>query len=236
MTNILETIDLQLIENSEDVHQKSSKRFFKEEIKSYGVKNPVVNKIAKELFKEVKHLKKEEIFRLCEILFQSGYMEKSLIACHWSYRLKRQYEPKDFELFEKWVDLYIDNWAVCDTFCNHTMGSFLVMYPNYLMRMVRFTESKNRWMRRASAVSLIVPAKKGLFIETIFQIAEILKYDRDDLVQKGLGWMLKCASKPYPHLVFDFIMINKSIMSRTALRYAIEKMSEKMKEEAMERK
>ncbi len=43
------------------------------------------------------------------------------------------------------------------------------------------------------------------------------------MVQKGYGWMLKEASKPYQEEVFDFVMKNKTVMPRTALRYAIEK-------------
>jgi 3-methyladenine DNA glycosylase AlkD len=59
--------------------------------------------------------------------------------------------------------------------------------------------------------------------------------DRDDMVQKGYGWMLKEASKPYQKEVFDFVMRNKAVMPRTALRYAIEKMPADLRAKAMER-
>lgn len=90
-------------------------------------------------------------------------------------------------------------------------------------------------MRRASAVTLIIPARKGLFINDIFEIADILLADKDDLVQKGYGWMLKAASEAYMEKVFDFVIARKAIMPRTALRYAIEKMPAEMKAEAMKK-
>jgi len=109
------------------------------------------------------------------------------------------------------------------------------MYPNFLDELKKFTNSKNRWMRRASAVSLIIPARKGLFLDIIFEIANSLMLDKDDLVQKGYGWMLKAASESHQQEVFDFVMKKKSIMPRTSLRYAIEKMPEEMRKQAMDK-
>ncbi len=95
--------------------------------------------------------------------------------------------------------------------------------------------SDNRWVRRAAAVTLILPARKGNFLNEVFEISDILLKDRDDLVQKGYGWMLKEASKPHRQEVFEYVMKNKKEMPRTALRYAIEKMPEDLRAKAMEK-
>ncbi len=162
-------------------------------------------------------------------------MEESFIACEWSYSLRKVYKPADFKTFEKWVNLYVTNWASCDTFCNHTVGAFVEMYPDYLSNLKKWAKSKNRWMRRASAVSLIVPAKQGKFLNDILQIADILLQDRDDMVQKGYGWMLKEAGRNHQKEIFNFVVSRKNIMPRTALRYAIEKMPKELKKKAMAR-
>jgi 3-methyladenine DNA glycosylase AlkD len=57
----------------------------------------------------------------------------------------------------------------------------------------------------------------------------------DDLVQKGYGWMLKAASEFDQKAVFDYVMSKKDVMPRTALRYAIEKMPQELRTEAMKR-
>lgn len=90
-------------------------------------------------------------------------------------------------------------------------------------------------MKRAAAVTLIVPARKGLFLSDIFGIADILLTDKDDMVQKGYGWMLKAASEAHEREVFDYVMSHKAVMPRTALRYAVEKMSAELRAEAMRR-
>jgi 3-methyladenine DNA glycosylase AlkD len=107
------------------------------------------------------------------------------------------------------------------------------MYPEYLSGLKRWALSKNRWMRRAAAVSLIVPAKQGKFLKDVFEIADILLLDREDMVQKGYGWMLKVAANKHEKEVFDYVMKKKSVMPRTALRYAIEKMPKDLKAKAM---
>ena len=235
MNGIIKKIRLELKENSDEKTRISSLNFFKEKIKVYGVKSAIINKIAKEYFKSINDRTKNEIFDLCDELWQSGYLEESIIACNWSYFVHKKYEPGDFKVFEKWIDTYLSNWASCDTLCNHTVGEFFEMYPDYLPVLKKWAKSKNRWMRRASAVSLIVPAKQGKFLKNILEISDILLLDKDDLVQKGYGWMLKAASQAHQKEIFDYVIKKKTIMPRTALRYAIEKMQKELKIRAMKK-
>jgi len=179
---------------------------------------------------------KEEIFSLCRDLLETGYGEEAFIAFQWSYNLRSGFQPADFSVFESWLVRYVDNWAKCDTLCNHALGSFLEMYPEFLVNLKGdWALSENRWLRRASAVTLILPARKGLFLEEAFAISEILLQDKDDMVQKGYGWLLKEASKKHQEEVFNFVMRRKAEMPRTALRYAIEKMPTDLKKRAMAR-
>lgn len=233
MKNILEQVRATLRASTDENTIQTSQRFFKEEIVSYGVKVPTVDKIGKEIYKQIENESKSVIFSLCEQLWQSGYLEESFIACNWSYNIRKQYEPADFQVFEKWINRYVNNWASCDTLCNHTVGTFIEMYPEYMVKLKEFATSDNRWVRRAAAVSLIVPARKGKFLKDIFEIANILLLDKDDLVQKGYGWMLKVASQVNQEEVFNYVMQHKAVMPRTALRYAIEKMPGNLRKEAM---
>jgi 3-methyladenine DNA glycosylase AlkD len=57
--------------------------------------------------------------------------------------------------------------------------------------------------------------------------------DKDDMVQKGYGWMLKAASQAHQKEIFDYVMNNKALMPRTSLRYAIEKLPQELKAMAM---
>lgn len=233
--NIVEKIRNELKEVSSIKVKESGERFFKEDVKIYGVKSAVVQKIAKENFKIVKDLGKEKIYEICEQFWKSGYLEESFVACSWVYSLRKEYDKNDMKIFERWINLYISNWASCDTFCNHSVGTLVEMFPELLKELKLLTKSSNRWVRRASAVSLIVPARRGKFLDEVFEIADELLLDGDDMVQKGYGWMLKVAAGPHLNEVFDFVMKRKDKMPRTALRYAIEKMPKEYKIQVMKK-
>lgn len=233
MPDVIESVRKQLPENADEKIKEGGKRYFKEEIQLYGVKTATVTQIGNQAFKQIKEMPKSEIFALCEELWKSGMMEESFIACNWAYAIRKQFVPEDFAIFEKWVKNYISNWASCDSFCNHSVGAFLERYPSFAENLKEWSHADNRWVRRASAVSFIIPARKGLFKEEIFEIADILLLDRDDMVQKGYGWMLKSLADAYEEEVFSYILAHRSNMPRTALRYAIEKMPEDKKRTAM---
>ncbi|HMK15499.1 MAG TPA: DNA alkylation repair protein [Methanomicrobiales archaeon] len=233
--DIVAAVREELLRNADGATSDGARRFFREEIACYGVKTPVVREIAGRYFRVAKPEGKAVVFTLCEELFRSGFMEEAFVASDWAYRIRGSYEPGDFAVFEAWISRYVDNWAKCDTLCNHTVGSFIERFPEHLSGLKRWTGSENRWMRRASAVTLVLPARKGLFLDDVLDIAGLLLHDPDDLVQKGYGWLLKEASKSHPDEIFRFVMERRRDMPRTALRYAIEKMPAGWKRQAMER-
>lgn len=235
MDPVIGKIREELAANREDGTRESFSRFFKEEVKYYGVKTGTVTKIAKKYWKDVASREKAEIFDLCEELYRSGYTEEAFVVSAWVPHLADRYEPEDITVFRHWIDVYITNWATCDSFCNHAVGDFIEKFPAYVEELKRWTVSQNRWMRRASAVSLIVPAKHGKFLADVLEIANLLLADGDDMVQKGYGWLLKEASRLHQQEVFLYVMRNKKSMPRTALRYAIELMPKEMKAEAMKK-
>src|SRR3989339_903374 len=194
--DILKEIRFDLSHNIDEKYKKNNQRYFKEKINCYGVKTPLVRKIAKKYFPKIKFLEKKEIFNFCEELFKTDYNEETTIAIQWIAGIKNQLEVKE--------------WS----------------------------KSKNQWRRRASAVVFIQGKSWKIhkdYLEDVFDIANVLLRDKEDLVQKGYGWMLKIASESYQKEVYEFVMKNKNEMPRTALRYAIEKMPQDMRKEAMKR-
>ena len=138
--NVRDALKLQSDEKTKD----SSLRFFKEEVNVYGVKTALVSKIAKDYFEKIKDRGKKEVFSLCEELLRSGYCEEAWIAANWAYWVHEQYEPGDFAVFEQWVEKYIDNWAECDTLCNHAVGAFIEQYPEYIGRLKQWTKAEGK--------------------------------------------------------------------------------------------
>jgi 3-methyladenine DNA glycosylase AlkD len=229
MSQIIAQIREELKANADPQTKEDAKRYFKETITTYGVKTSAVEKISCKNWQQIKNLPKKDFFALCEELFHSGLMEEAFIAAKWLPKIADQFKQEDLVIFEHWIDCYIDNWAKCDSFCNHTVGDFLMKFPKQVETLMVWAKSSNRWLRRAAAVSLIVPAKKGLFLSEALKICDLLLTDSDDLVQKGYGWLLKAETEKYSHEVLAYVVKNKSVMPRTALRYAIEKLPKEQK-------
>ena len=184
-------------------------------------------------YRSVKNLSKQETFDLCEELFQSGYAEEKTIAFDWAYRLRKQYEPRDFRVFESWLRKYVSNWGSCDDFCRHAFGAFIYQFPGFLDKVKKWTKSRSRWLKRAAGVIMIYSLHKGEHLDVAFSIADKLLYDDDYLVQNGYGWMLKEASIHFPGEVFKYVMAHRKKMPRRALRYAIERFPPEKRHAAM---
>jgi 3-methyladenine DNA glycosylase AlkD len=233
--SIYSYIKRRVLEISSEEVRKSGQRFFKEEVNIAGVNSTDIGRLSKDLYKSLPNKEKMSVFSICEMLWRSNVLEESFIACSWAYNQRKFFVEEDFYRFENWIERYVNNWASCDTFCNHTMGAIIDMYPHFTGNLKEWCKSENRWKRRAAAVSLIVPAREGRFMDEAIQIADLLLTDEDDMVRKGYGWLLKVCSNKHQENVFNFVMKRKDIMPRTSLRYAIEKMPAHLKVQAMKR-
>jgi len=209
-------------------------QFFKEILaEPVGLKTPVLRGISERVFREIKMLPKDEILRIGDALLGSGMRYGRFFAFEWALKVKRHYVATDFRRLETWLKKHVDGWGSCDHLCAGALGHLILMYPELADKTARWSGSKNRWLRRGSAVALIVAARKGLLLDRVFTTADRLLTDPDDLVQKGYGWMLKEASKQFYAEVFAYVLKHKAEMPRTALRYAIEKYPAAKRHEAM---
>jgi len=245
MKNIISEIRKALKQKIDPVYKKGSLNFFKEPIKLYGVKHSETQKITNHFFKQIKDLKIEEQLKIIEELFKSNFNEEFSIGADWLYCLTPKLNKNHFSFLEKIVKNNITNWGMCDDFCTHSLGFLIYRYPELISKTKPWLKNTNRWVKRASAVYHIHPTKKGSlfqkeilknpkkYLQTIFNIADNLMEDPDDLVQKGYGWMLKEAANLFPEEIFKYVFKNKAKMRRTALRYAIEKMPKTWKTKAM---
>ena len=199
-------------------------QFFKETLaEPIGLRTPVLRDISKRVYAEIKQFSKDDILKLGDVLLESGMRYANFFAFEWALKVKRHYEPSDFARFERWLKTYVNGWGSCDHLCCGPLGQLILKFPELSDKTIKWAGSKSRWLRRASAVSLIVAARKGLLEDRVFETADRLLVDPDDLVQKGYGWMLKEASKQFNAEVFAYVLKHKAEMPRTALRYAIEK-------------
>lgn len=212
---------------------KDYSRFYKDDKAHISLTHPVIDSIAREQYTLTKGMTKPDVFAVCELLLKAKEVAARSIAFNWAYRIRRHFEEKDFSRFEKWLKLYVDSWDSCDDFCARALGVTVNSFPHTVSKVIKWSSSSNRWLRRASAVVLIYSLRRGKYLKEAFTVASKLLADKDDMVQKGYGWMLKTASQLHEKQVVAFIEKHKTRMPRTALRYAIEKMPAGVRKELM---
>ncbi len=214
----------------------NAQRFFKEKLEQpWMLKGAVFYKIADEHWQLIKNKPKREIFQICEELLESDLEAHVGFAFDFAYRCRKDFKKSDFARFERWGKKHFSNWGTVDSLCCRALGHLILMYPELIPRTRKWATSKNMWMRRASAVCLIVSLRKKQALSDAFKVADILMMDQEDLVQKGYGWMLKEATHEFRDPVYKYVLKHRAVMPRTALRYAIEKLPKEMRKEAMKK-
>jgi len=224
---LLKSTRAQLKAEADPEFADGSRWFFKEPVKPYGVRTPKVRELARLAYAQVKEWPVAERDRFVTELWKSGMLEEGALVCHLYRRFAKSCDKREFEMFEQWLDRYIGNWAHCDGVSTWLIAASIANRPGLADRLAAWTKSKNRWKRRSAAVSLIQEAKQGRNTETIFHICDLLLDDADDMVQKGVGWLLKETYPKKPREVLGFLVAWRSRAPRLVLRLAAEKMTER---------
>ncbi|WP_008319539.1 DNA alkylation repair protein [Leptolyngbya sp. PCC 6406] len=201
-----------------------------------GVPTPKVRQLAGQYFKQMRHLSLPEVLTSCEVLLEARIYECRLIAFNWSFRRSADLETHHFDRFESWLRQYVNGWPDCDDLCTHSLGWVVATFPGVAQRVIPWTGEANRWLRRAAAVSLIYGLRRGLLLAEALMVAECLLEEEDELVQKGCGWMLKEASKPYPDDVAEFVLRYQGQLPRSVVRTAIAKLPDSQRQQVLRRK
>jgi 3-methyladenine DNA glycosylase AlkD len=221
---LVASIRAQLVAQADPKCREVAMSFSREPIDPYGVRAPQVRRIAAEAHRELKGWPRAQINRLCEELWKSGKFEEGAVAAIVYQRFHARFGAVEFRLFERWVDRFVRNWGHCDAVACILIAACLRNEPALIGKLRPWTASKNRWKRRAAAVSLVPEARRGGNTQAILEIAGRLLADQDEMVQKGTGWLLKDAYPKQPQDVVRFLLSRGADTSRLLLRIAAEKM------------
>ena len=143
-------------------------------------------------------------------------------------RNKKTSHVRRKELFDLYMRRHdrVNNWDLVDLGCLHMTGSYLYEKPRNILYIL--ARSKNLWERRTAIVSTCYFIRQGDLADT-FKIAGMLINDREDLVQKATGWMLRFAGDKNQKQLLQLLDKYAATMPRTMLRYSIEKFDKKKK-------
>ena len=208
---------------------KLSQRFFKTGPGQYGEGDIFLGLTVPEQRQITKTFLDLPLSELSQAL-QSKYHEFRLTAL---LILNHQYaqaaKVKDEKLCQQLCEFYlehstrINNWDLVDASARNVVGEHL--YTRSRKILYKLAASKNLWERRIAIISTFAFIKKNDFADTL-KISTILFKDKEDLMHKAVGWMLREVGKMDRPTLDQFLRQNYQQMPRTALRYAIEHYSQ----------
>ncbi len=164
-------------------------------------------------------------------LFNSSFHEARLCAAiilNLKFKAARssQERKRIFDFYLKQVRAEkINNWDIVDVSAPW-MGVYLTEVEDPMPLLIKFSKSKSLWQRRVSIILTFALIRAG-DLEPTLLISEALLQDKEDLIHKAVGWMLREMGKKDVMLLRGFLKQHSHEMPRTMLRYAIERIPEK---------
>ena len=110
----------------------------------------------------------------------------------------------------------------------------IAVKPERMNSVFRWAKSKDRWHRRAACVALIRGTRQKVFLPEIRRLSEILLCDQDDMVQKGLGWLLREAAKADAKRALPYLLRIRAAVPRLVLRTACETLPAKVRKRVLQ--
>jgi 3-methyladenine DNA glycosylase AlkD len=206
-------------------HAAISQRFFKTGPGEYGegdvfigIRVPILRKLVKEYL--------DLALKDVKTLLRSKYHEERLLSL---FIMIDQFSKGDNVTRTIIYDMYLENtgfvnnWDLVDSSAEHIVGAYLMDRSKAVL--YRLAQSEDLWERRISIMSTFHFVKRHEFSETL-KISKMLLFDRQDLIHKATGWMLREIGKRHLQSEESFLKVHYKNMPRTMLRYAIEKFPE----------
>jgi 3-methyladenine DNA glycosylase AlkD len=203
-------------------HAAGVQWFFKEEVKSLGWYTADLRRAAKSFRREVR--KEHGLDFLVEVadhLFSGSVLEEKIAAVFLLEKLEGEFGGSQFKLFESWLDR-ISSWADHDGLVHYLIAPMVAAKPARAKTVFRWARSANCWHRRAACVALIRGARAEMFFPEITRLSNSLLADEDDMVQKGLGWLLRETAKYAAKRTVPYLMKIRGRAPRLVLRTACE--------------
>lgn len=224
MDNLYQKIYTDLIKHENKKAAEIDKKYHKYDgHRSLGIKAGVLDKLLKQYKTEVRNLSCKESLALAQMLYK-GKIEDMILAGNFVLQNKIDCIGKSELTF---LDKALNNfssWSQIDDFCIDVLQPVLLKYPKDALRFLKkWNQSKNMWKRRASVVVFVRKVgESGKFTNEALALCENLIFDKEDLVQKGVGWCLKDVMRGDKEKVFEYVKkLRKRSVPATITLYAI---------------
>jgi 3-methyladenine DNA glycosylase AlkD len=217
-------------------HTVEVQRFFKHEVQSRGWYTHELRKVARRFRRTiVAENGMPFLLQVADQLFRGEMLGEKNFAVMLLQDSVGEFSKPEFKIFEGWLDR-VTTWADHDGVVHYLIGPMIAADAALLSRPPRWARARNRWHQRAAAVSLIHSTRQHKNFGDIQRITEMLLTSDDDMVQKGLGWLLREAAKANPKQTVEYLMTIRERTPRLVLRTACETLPAATRERVLARR
>lgn len=203
-------------------HAHGVQWFFKEEIQSQGWRTADLRRLSRQYSRALagEH-GLDFLVRVADRLFTGHVLEEKVFAVLLLENLTARFDDTHFALFESWLDR-ISTWADHDGVVHYLIAPMVKAEPARVGKVFEWAKSPDRWHRRAASVALIQGTRRNMFFLPVVRLSNLLLEDEDDMVQKGLGWLLRETAKADRRRTVPYLMKIRIRAPRLVLRTASE--------------
>lgn len=189
-----------------------------------NVRTPVVRALGKSIAKEHRESwSVDDAVAFADLLLRDRHLELKGVGIEVLACFRRRFNPAMLPIVKGWLaENQSANWATTDSICGSIVSPILLAHPALASRVAAWTGHRNMWVRRAAAVSLVRLAARGLSLDLAYGVADALRTDDEDLIQKAAGWLLREAGRTDRPRLERYLRENGASIPRTTVRYAIE--------------
>jgi 3-methyladenine DNA glycosylase AlkD len=203
-------------------HAEGVQWFFKEEVKSHGWYTGKLRSVAVRFRRRIRReFGLHFLQKVADKLFSGRVLEEKIFAVSLLEKLTEEFGDPEFRMFESWLPR-ISSWADHDALVHYLIAPMVAAKPDRTNRVFRWAKSPDRWHRRAGCVALIQGTRRKMFFAEIKRLSNLLLADEDDMVQKGLGWLLRETAKADAKRTVPYLMTIRKRAPRLVLRTACE--------------
>jgi 3-methyladenine DNA glycosylase AlkD len=202
-------------------------RYFRttEPLEFLNVCAPVVRRLARDVAREHRHdWSLDDAVRFADLLMHERALELKNAGIDALAVRRREFTPSVLIVAKRWLAHdCAANWATTDTLCGQVISPLLLARPEQVNTVIAWSGHSKLWVRRASAVSLVRLAARGLHVDAAYGVATALRSDTNDLIHKAAGWLLREAGRTDERRLEDYLRQHGGSIPRTTVRYAIER-------------
>ena len=207
-----------------------SSRYFRAsgDLGFYNVGTAAVRNLARTIHAQQKTTwSVDEAMAFADALIEDRHLEVKGVGIEVVARFHRDFAPRLLPRWKGWLaGNHSANWATTDSICGALIGPLLLKHPTHCDNLRAWARHRNMWVRRAAIVGLIHRARRGESLDAVYDIARRLHGDREDLIQKAVGWALREAGKTDMDRLERYLRAGGAGIPRTTVRYAIERFPE----------